>query len=166
MATVGASPMFHAALIPQVAHLLGRRTDLTGRDKIWSGAIEQGSQHPVLGAGYGGFWGLASGADRRVGLVNQSHNGYIDVFLQTGAVGLALLVAYLLSTCGSITRGNGVSEDWAMFGFCFVTLTLIYNYTEAAYISLNIGWVVLVYFSVAFGFSTAKSHEQTQIESE
>lgn len=73
----------------------------TGRTDIWDFAAAQIAGNPVLGHGYNGFWGIgdaspaAFSGSELIASILQAHNGYLDILLETGFVGLALFLALL-----------------------------------------------------------------------
>jgi O-antigen ligase len=77
--------------------ILGRDATLTGRTDLWARLLPVIANRPVLGYGYAAFWaGLKPevlsvwiGAGR---LVPIADNGYIDLCLSLGAVGLCLFL--------------------------------------------------------------------------
>jgi O-antigen ligase len=81
---------------------LGRSADLTGRERIWGAVLERASEHPVIGWGFSTPW-LASDPAFDGWIIDhgqtvqQAHNMWIDVFLQLGVIGLALIVGIYLS---------------------------------------------------------------------
>jgi O-antigen ligase len=92
----------------------------TGRVQIWPVLIAYWLDHWLLGSGYGSFWNI--GADSPVFEYNtgwvahiySGHNGYLDILVQTGIIGLVLsvglailwpLVKLLISP--SIDRAHG-----------------------------------------------------------
>jgi O-antigen ligase len=87
-----------------VVDVLGKNLEFNGRLPIWRMMLEKGLDHFWFGHGYAAFW--TSGAAYqiltetwavqayRLGIRFNAHNGYLDLFLQLGIVGLGL---YLLS---------------------------------------------------------------------
>lgn len=80
---------------------LGRSADLTGREAIWRAVTERAVERPLIGWGFSTPWIATDPAfdgwiiDHGQTVV-QAHNMWLDVFLQLGGVGVALLiVAYL-----------------------------------------------------------------------
>ena len=57
---------------------------------------------PLLGYGFAGFWTMMRVAEHEIG---QADNGYLEIWLQLGLVGLLLTVAWLLS-CARKARTN------------------------------------------------------------
>jgi O-antigen ligase len=98
-----------AARVPLLA-LLGRSSDLTGRGTIWTAVVGLAEQHPVLGWGWIGYWWpdipmLAELAPRNGVQYLQAHDAALDVWMQTGLVGLALFLVYVLTTFGRSWSG-------------------------------------------------------------
>jgi O-antigen ligase len=77
--------------------LLGKDPTLTGRTGIWSATIDSIVKRPLFGYGYQAFWLGLEGESYRVilavsWLLAQAQNGFIDVTLEMGAVGLAIVL--------------------------------------------------------------------------
>lgn len=81
---------------------LGRSSDLTGRERIWEAVWARASERPVLGWGFSTPWVPTDPhferwiVDHGV-TVMQAHNMWLDVFLQLGAIGVALMVLTMLA---------------------------------------------------------------------
>jgi len=151
--------LFNHFLLPMFTSFLSRDETLTGRTDIWRSVLEVAARKPILGTGYGGYWGLQGEFDRHYE-VGQSHNGYLDVYLQVGIVGLAALFMFFLEFCGNVRRELNHVYDWGMFGICFITIMLLYNYSEASFIVQNYMWTVTVFLSVVFSVA----HLRTNVE--
>lgn len=113
-----------------LTELLGRSSDLTGRGTIWQAVWGLVEQHPVVGWGWIGYWWpdiplLAQLAPRNGVTYLQAHDAALDVWMQTGLVGLVLFAAYVLTTLSrswsSATRA-GFGPDLAPRPFDPVTL--------------------------------------------
>ena len=126
------------------AGILGRGADLTGRAiDIWPKVLAVAARHPMLGTGYGGVWGL--GDELSVSLqVEQAHNGYLDVYLQLGLLGVVLLGAFLLGIAGRVRREAPRDIDWACFTLSMLLTFMIYNLTESAFFDTYFGAVVIL----------------------
>ncbi|PZF59003.1 O-antigen ligase family protein [Curtobacterium sp. MCSS17_008] len=90
--------------------LMGRSSDLTGRGAIWTAVAGLVEQHPVLGWGWIGYWWpdiplLAELAPRHGVQYLQAHDAALDVWMQTGVVGLVLFLVYVLTTFGRAWAG-------------------------------------------------------------
>lgn len=153
--------LFNQFLTPIVTSFLNRSETLTGRTDIWRSVLEVAAHKSILGSGYGGYWGLHGEFDKHYG-VGQSHNGYLDVYLQVGIVGLAALFMFFLEFCGNVRRELNHVFDWRMFGICFITIILLYNYSEASFIAHNYMWTVTVFLAVVFSAPACIQTENEQ----
>lgn len=85
----------------QILAILDKDPTLTQRTVIWAQVIPSIILHPLLGYGYSGFWMGLSGASMQTVLVTgwmegQAQDGYLDILLQLGIVGLIPLVMMFL----------------------------------------------------------------------
>jgi O-antigen ligase len=81
--------------------LLGRDATLTGRTHLWSLVYTAIAKHPILGYGYGAFWGALKGEaldlwGRNGWLAPVADNGYLDLCLGLGLLGACLFACFLL----------------------------------------------------------------------
>lgn len=84
---------------PLIERLFADPTSFTGRVSIWQVAIDYLADHPYLGAGFGGFWQVGANSPAHDYLNQQfqmltahSHNGYLEILVTTGPIGLVLLL--------------------------------------------------------------------------
>jgi O-antigen ligase len=81
---------------------IGEGRDIDRRFQLWNVALEYAAERPLLGWGWRGTWSNSRGVTGDIardmgGFPGYgAHNGYVDVFLQVGLVGAALLVFLLL----------------------------------------------------------------------
>lgn len=121
--------------------LLGKDVTLTGRTEIWSAVIESIAKRPLLGYGYDAFWLGLEGESYRIILavswvLAQAQNGFMDVMLETGAAGLAIVLLVFgfafrdALTCLFCSRDETQlrAVEWYL---AIVILTLIYNLDES-----------------------------------
>lgn len=138
--------LFSQGLIGTATSMLGRDSTLTGRTEIWAYLLETANQHPIFGVGYGGFWGRAEN-DSAIG-VSEGHNGYLDVYLELGSVGLVLLVLFVMSVCNKVRSSATQSMDASLLGLCFLLMLLMYNFTESAMLSTGYLWTTVFVVAV------------------
>jgi exopolysaccharide production protein ExoQ len=133
----------------QLASQVGRDPTLTDRTLIWKAVLAEHT-NPLVGTGYESFW-LGIGRLDRIwavaGHVNEAHNGYLDVYLNLGAVGLVLLVAFLIATYLTIGKKLASSPSLASLSFAIWTMILFYNVTEAAFKG-GLLWMVLLFGAI------------------
>ncbi len=125
---------------------------LTGRVQIWPVLLNYAVDHPFLGSGYGSFWAIGdaspvyeSGA-QWLTTISHAHNGYLDLLVQTGLVGLALAVLGLvirpMRRLASQPLNPQVSR-WllgSMLAFCWLHDLLETSLFDRA----NIVWVTML----------------------
>jgi O-antigen ligase len=133
-----------------IIRLLGREPDLTTRTPIWDMLLDMASS-PWIGAGYESFWSgdrltqiwarLGTGS---VGII-QAHNGYIEVYLSLGLIGVALLVTGMFFGLLRAIRHLEIDYSNAVFALVIIIVVAGYNYTEAAYKPVNSLFVILLF---------------------
>jgi exopolysaccharide production protein ExoQ len=117
----------------QLAAGVGRDATLTGRTNIWK-AVLSTNTNPLVGVGYDSFWlgPRLTHMWQVVGLVNEAHNGYLEVYINLGLVGVFLLLLFLIASFKSIGRGLTTRSGLAPLGLALWTIILFYNMTESA----------------------------------
>jgi O-antigen ligase len=67
-----------------------------------------------------------------VGHVNEAHNGYLDIYLNLGGIGLALLLMFMIASYSKICKQIG-SSPLASLSLALWTMMLFYDMTESAF---------------------------------
>ncbi|BAY13952.1 O-antigen ligase family protein [Calothrix sp. NIES-2098] len=119
-----------------IVKLLGRDLTLTGRTGIWSVVISKIALHPWLGYGYKGFWRGMEGDSADVWyetlfMAPNAHNGWLDVTVQLGLVGLfCFLMSYIKNCIRAIAwlRLNYTVEG--LLPVIYLTFIFLYNLAE------------------------------------
>jgi exopolysaccharide production protein ExoQ len=114
--------------------LLGRDSTLTGRTEVWAAVLPEMQRHLAIGHGFGSFW---TDARRELYEIPTAHNGYLDILLELGAVGLTVFIFWQLSCARLLHRALKQDYDWASFAICLLLMGLIYNATESALNSMT-----------------------------
>lgn len=125
---------------------LGRNSTLTGRTTIWHFALGM-VQNPLLGTGFESFWLGPRLAQMKVLLnqgVNQAHNGYIEVYLNLGWVGVALLAAILITGYRRILVAVREMAPMASLRLAYFIVAAAYNFTEAGFKMMHPVWISLL----------------------
>lgn len=144
------------SLLPTVTSIFGRNESLTGRTDIWRSVIDVASRNSLFGLGYGGFWGLEDVITSEHG-VKQSHNGYLEVYLQVGLVAVVFLFAFLMAFCSKVRREINHVFDSGVLGICFLLFILPYNYTEDTFLQSSILWSTMVLLTIVFSASSSNT---------
>lgn len=140
---------FGMGLMGEMASQIGRDPTLTDRTIIWK-AVLSANTNPLVGTGYESFW-LGPRLQRvweMAGHVNEAHNGYLEVYLNLGLVGLALLLGFLVSSYRRISRILPNGSILASFSLALWTIMLFYNMTEAAFKS-QLMWLIFLLIAIA-----------------
>ncbi len=114
----------------------GRDMTLTGRTVLWSDLIRISMSNPLLGSGYGGFWLGDLGNDlwlRHTWEPEQAHNGYIDILVNLGFIGLILFTGLLVASYRRILENLKTDRNVGCFQLTFFTIVLLYNVTESSF---------------------------------
>ncbi len=115
------------------AGAVGRDPTLTDRTQIWAILLSIHT-NPFLGTGYESFWlGSRLAEVWRTFRINEAHNGYLQVYLNLGLIGLCLLLAFLMASYRNIGRRLKPFSSLGSFSLAVWTILLFYNMTEAAF---------------------------------
>lgn len=133
----------------EILHALGRDPSLTGRMPIWTLVIAEIKEHFWVGNGFGVFWKDQHGAANyiRVALqwgVPNAHNGWLDLALNLGFVGVLLCGAYLL--LGLWRAANKLFDPViSPFAITMLVLSLQFSMSESVIAQQNnLVWVIFV----------------------
>jgi len=123
----------------------------TGRTAIWDFANYEIERRPLLGWGYQGFWlvGLDApsvvDAPGWVKLMPNAHNGYYDTMLETGYVGLALFLIFIIATLHAIGRVADRNPARALLVLSLALFVIIYNFLESFWMrGVEFLWVLFL----------------------
>jgi exopolysaccharide production protein ExoQ len=118
----------------ELAKAVGRDPTLTGRSTIWK-AVLSTNTNPIIGTGYESFWlgPRLSQVWAIAGRVNEAHNGYLELYLNLGFVGVFLIGGLLISSYRTICRNLTSLSSLASLTAALWTIVLFYNMTEAAF---------------------------------
>lgn len=133
-----------------LVHDLGRNSTLTGRTEMWAQALKL-VENPVFGAGYESFWvGSRLERMRVVALgVNQAHNGYLEVYLNLGWVGIAFLALLIVTGYRNVIVAFRRDPNPARLRLAYFVVALAYNFTEGAFKFRNPVWISFLFAIIA-----------------
>jgi exopolysaccharide production protein ExoQ len=119
-------------------HIYGNY-DLSGRAYIWDFVQYEIARRPFLGWGYQSFWLVGPDAPSIVeapGWIKampSAHNGYLDTTLDTGYVGLYLLIAFIFTTLHAIGRvaHRDLARAWLLLSLAL--FVILVNFIESTW---------------------------------
>jgi len=130
--------------------LLFNDTTFTGRKYIWDYVFSLHEQRPWLGWGYQSFWSIGPEspslkASSFVAGLNQSHNGYVDILLETGNIGLIVIVIFLIGLCHAIDRSWRERADISVLLLSLTLFCGAHNLLESSLTrGFAVPWVTLL----------------------
>jgi len=162
---------FGTSLQAIVAHSQGKSENLSDRTYLWRDMIRLGSEHPMLGAGYGAFW-VPAIYDRLSPEVDnhpaQAHNGYLETFVNLGLVGVVLLVFIILQSLNNALKRVQYDFEYGRVRLVLLTTICISNYTEASFPrGTHVFWfgflVVALYAAPFVRWSSTSNHMDEKV---
>ncbi|MFB2768849.1 O-antigen ligase family protein [Pelatocladus sp. BLCC-F211] len=153
-----------------VVNLLGKDIEFNGRTPLWILTIEQGLKRPFLGYGYNAFWTTDASYEviRNTWLWYekidpktpfQAHNGFIDLFVQLGFVGLSLFIFDMLKVIYRVVNILFMTRKIESFWmFMFLGINILVNSSEVITIMSTNSIFWIIYVSVAY--SSAVEYKQ------
>jgi exopolysaccharide production protein ExoQ len=142
--------------VGDLLHSLGRNSTLTGRTDLWDIVLSQPVSR-LVGAGYEGFW-LGDRLQTIWRLSgqppNQAHNGYIEILVNLGWVGVSLLAVIIVMGYRKICEAVRQDPETNCLMLGFFVAAVIYNLTEAAFKMMDPVWIFFVWSIIAANRAT------------
>jgi exopolysaccharide production protein ExoQ len=145
--------------------VLGRDASLTDRVYVWADVLAM-PNNVVIGTGFESFW-----LGQRLELLwekywwrpNQSHNGYIETYINLGVVGLVLLLTMIGAGFARSLQRLQRGDAFAPLMFALVVAIALFNYTDATFKALHV--LYFTFFLVVIASERAPSmHHVSEIE--
>jgi len=150
----------------RILEVMGRSADLTGRTVLWAAVAPAILDKLYLGYGYEAFWRGYQGAAGEIwaqmgDLYSYSHNGFLEVLLGLGLVGLVsmltALVFYSRSAFQALQRqGNDAIAafwPWAFLMYLLLSNLLAGNLMK----SNNLPWLLYMITALSLCFTPVRS---------
>lgn len=131
---------------PALLDLVGRDATLTGRDEVWRFTWVRIEERPWLGWGFRAYWTAPSNS----GLIaayfwnryDQAHNGYLQLLLDLGAIGLGLFLVWVATVAVAALRG--LHSPGVRIWFTVIAIMMIYAMSEAVFLApTGFSWMVM-----------------------
>lgn len=149
------------------AVLLGRAEEsdtLSGRHLIWPEMWDHIAQRPLLGHGFESFWtadNIDSVSETLQWGVREAHNGYLDVMLSVGQVGLLLGVVMAFIGLWSSARGYLQLRDSSYaLPFGLIVFALLNSFLESGMVNIMLGTFLLGSYLLHIGLFAEPTTER------
>jgi exopolysaccharide production protein ExoQ len=149
---------------------LGKDPTMSGRTKIWGSMWHSIGDSPWVGFGRATFWNKPSEYATRAGeavsfryLPPHGHNGYLDLLVDVGFVGIGLfLIAFAIAYYRSLRLAYGAERSENYWPIAFLTFLAMNNLTESYLMRMvNLYWPL--FLAVAFSLpATAAMRRQSR----
>jgi O-antigen ligase len=131
---------------------LGRNSTLTGRTDVWEILLKV-PINPIVGTGFESFW-LGKRLQYLwtfpiVDGLNEAHNGYFEVYLNLGCIGLALLAGIFWTGYRNVLRLLDRDPEAGRLRLGYFVSAVIYNFTEAGIRTSGLVWIGLLLAAIA-----------------
>jgi O-antigen ligase len=145
---------FSAVFLDPASGLLesvGRNPTLTGRTEVWAHVIPL-NENPLIGSGYESFW-LGERLERMWSIFwwhpNEAHNGYLEVFLNLGWIGVALLGLLIVTGYRTVFAAFRADPEIGSVKVGFFVAAVAYSFSEAGFRELNPIWIFFLLMTTA-----------------
>jgi O-antigen ligase len=153
-----------SALFEPILNALGRDATFTGRTDIWK-HITATTVNPLIGAGFWTFWGGPGGRAIQIAMdtpVPNAHDGYLDLYLDGGALGLIVLFCFLLFSGRRLLKKNPFNaRGYEGLRFAILVVVIIGNLTETSFGRPSALWFIAVLAVMDFPFAQAVAAKAT-----
>jgi exopolysaccharide production protein ExoQ len=138
----------------KVVDVSGHETTIEGRGRIWE-ILLQTDTNPIFGTGFESFWL----GERREKIweqldtdVGQAHNGYLEMYLNLGIVGLCIFSGVIIATFRKMRLDLLTNFEWGQLRLSLLVAILAHNWTEAGFRGLSLTF--FMFFLIAIDYRT------------
>lgn len=161
----GGAFMAILAQAESVVGAAGKDLTFSGRTDLWELIIPKIANRFWLGHGYGGFWQGWSGESADIWFLepwhpHHSHNGYLDMWLELGFVGVVAFAAGMLFVLYRTTLWISMTTTAEyLMPLAYLNFVLLYNLSESVWLLQNtLFWI----FYVTIMFTRLEPSEYTE----
>ncbi|HEY1987253.1 MAG TPA: O-antigen ligase family protein [Terracidiphilus sp.] len=134
-----------------MVHSLGRDSTLTGRTDIWRAVLSLHT-NSLVGTGFESFW-LGNRLQQVWNItlqngIQEAHNGYIELYLNLGWVGLILLGYLIVTGYRHATDAFRLDPHEGRLRLAFFAACLVYSLTEAGFREMSPIWIGFILAAV------------------
>lgn len=133
--------------VPTLVEAVGKDPTLSRRTEIWDGVVDAIEDQPLHGYGVGGVW-VNTAVDPTRSILEglgfafvHSHNGFLEIALQLGLIGLALFAVLLLSYVRSSLALMSVDGALSRYFLLYAALIVLTSISEVTTFGI---WLALL----------------------
>jgi O-antigen ligase len=150
----------------KIVDLSGHVETIQGRGHLWEVLLKTDT-NPIFGTGFESFW-LGDRLEKIWEEVHwhpgQAHNGYLELYLNLGVVGLLVFLGLIIATFRKIQLDLLWNFEWGRLEMCLLIAILAHNWTEAAFRGLSLTF--FMFFMVAMSYWKLRvASEQSSLRS-
>jgi O-antigen ligase len=137
LAAIGTSAYLILAQQELLFRVLGRDPTFTGRTDLWALVVSAISRHPILGYGYGAFWSGMKPEVLNIYIASRwlpmgAHNGFLELCLAFGSVGLPLFLYFILRSFRIAKDYIRANESWlSIWPMTYLLMFVFHNLFES-----------------------------------
>ena len=135
-----------------IVDVSGHEETIQGRGRLWEICLQMDT-NPIFGAGYESFW-LGDRLQKIWEEVHwhpgQAHNGYLELYLNLGVVGLLIFFGVIIATFWRIRLDLIRNFEWGRLRMSLLPTILAHNWTEAGFRGLSLTF--FVFFIIAIDY--------------
>lgn len=143
-----------------ITNIFGKNLTFSGRRYIWDYALQKLSTHPIRGNGFNSTEYLLK--DKVIPIyervASHTHNGFLELFLQTGLIGVILLISIIIITYKYTFR---LERKEANLVRAYIVVFVVFNFMEP-YI-LNSVSVITLWLPLLFLITINNKRNKEQI---
>jgi len=157
---IGAISALVLTLWIEILSAFGKDPTLTGRLPMWGRIFDRLMEQPLFGFGRGAFWAEESNYAIEAGMAvterylpPHAHNGYIDLALDVGLVGLSLfLISLTITYFRSLKLAYNSQNTENIWPLAFLLFLSLNNMSESYLLRLaNVYWVLYMTTALSVG---------------
>ncbi|MFW2831103.1 O-antigen ligase family protein [Sphingomonas sp. ID0503] len=147
-------------------------TAFTGRGLIWIALVHSIRDHWLLGSGFGAFWGTgASSPIKQYSTyewirdgVSVGHNGYLDIWVQIGLVGLVLLVlSFIVIPTAKLFYRHFEERGAPSLLIALLVFSVGNNFTETTFLNRDLFLNVIMLLIIALTDLAPRAGSQSTV---
>jgi exopolysaccharide production protein ExoQ len=150
-------------------YFIGKDPSLTNRTLIWNAVLTAIRKRPILGYGYGGFWnGLQGESANIIGTIgvflSHSHDGFLNITLQLGLVGLGLFGLSFVVALRDAFTGIFFRRSQASMWYASILIMIFVGSIDESFLLNYNSLTTILYVMACLGLRDIATRSKTEID--